>query len=133
MGKIQIFIVDDHTDFRKALRQHLAREEKFEIANEFADGEQLVMALCEKKCDLVLLDISMPLMYGLEALKRIRTLCPGVKTIIVSGRRENEYIEIARRYGAAGYVLKDDVYRDLIPVIEKVLSGETCFPQCCAG
>lgn len=129
MGTVKIIIVDDHAAFRQMLRQHLAKEAQFEVTREFSDGDQLIAARPQRDCDIVLLDISMPGMYGLEALKRMKAFSSDTKIIIVSGRREKAYIEYAKQYGAAGYVFKDDVYDQLIPGIKKVLAGSTCFSE----
>lgn len=124
-----VILVDDHAAFRNALRQHLHEDSEFHVIGEFADGPSVLAAKMDPQCALVLLDISMPKVDGLKVLERISERYPEIQTLIVSGRDDAVYRRAAKEKGAAGFVSKDSVYRDLIPAIRKVLAGEDYFPE----
>ena len=125
--KANIILVDDHAAFRRSLRDFLADYPRFEIIGEAANGNELFGLPSLKKCDLILLDIAMPGMDGIEALRQLPRAFPEAKAVMVSGRSEAAYVDAARRYGAAGFIPKDEVFLHLIPGLTKVLAGESYF------
>lgn len=125
----RILLVDDHKGTRRLLVSILLQE-NFEVCGEATSGEQAIGKVLELQPDLVLLDILMPEMNGVEAASRIRRIAPQIKIILISGYLPiNVGSEAARVAGAQAYVEKSSAARDLIPTIRNVLSGETQYPH----
>lgn len=122
---IRVVIADDNVVVRAGLRTHLAAQPGLVVVGEAADGEQAWMcarALCP---DVLLLDLSMPGVSGLEAAKRITADCPGVRIIVVTMHEERSYVALLRRAGAVGYVLKRTATASLVAAIRAVVAGGT--------
>lgn len=124
MNKIRILLVDDHTILRDGLRALLESEPDLKVIGEAEDGRQAVTLACQQEPDVVLMDISMPLLNGLEATRQIKRQCPNVKVLILSMYDNEEYIRQALEAGAMGYILKDAAARELIGAIRDVYRGE---------
>jgi two-component system response regulator NreC len=122
--KIRVMIADDHTILREGLRKLLAEENDIEVVGEAADGQEALNKATALKPDVILLDLAMPGMNGIAAAKRLRTLAPGSKVLILTVHQEEEYVYETLRAGAAGYVLKDAAAPDLIGAIRKTAKGE---------
>ncbi|MEO7144279.1 MAG: response regulator transcription factor [Bryobacteraceae bacterium] len=121
MGKPSVVLADDHGLVLAGISRIL--ENGFDVMGTAGDGCQL-LALCEKlKPDLVLLDISMPLMNGIEAARRLKVRLPKTKIVVVTIHSEREYVTEAFRAGADGYLLKSSAASELVTAIERVLSG----------
>ena len=125
MKKIRILLVDDHTILRDSLRVLLENEPDMIIAGEAEEGRTAVRLTCQLLPDVVLLDIALPLLGGLEALRQIKHACPDVKVLILTMHENEEYIRQSLAFGAMGYLLKDSSAQELIDAIHAVYRGET--------
>lgn len=125
MDTIRILLADDHTVVRDGLRVLLERQPGFEIVAEAADGVEAVR-LCEQNCpDIVLMDIAMPSLNGIEAARRIVSRCPQTGVVILSMHYDESYILRSLKAGARGYLLKDTAKSDLINGIRAVAEGRS--------
>ena len=123
----QIVLADDYPPFRQCVREILAETEDLEVVAEVDDGQALLDLLCDGSIapDLIIADISMPRLDGFGAIQRIKTLHPHIKTLVLTGHRDEEYVAKALSLGAAGYLLKEDVGTELVPAIGMVRQGAT--------
>jgi DNA-binding NarL/FixJ family response regulator len=122
---IGVLLADDHALFRAGIRSLLQGLEGIEIVAEASDGRE-VIELCQKhKVDVVLMDIMMPQLNGLDATARLTAVSPQTRTIILSTNASEEYILQALRCGAAGYLVKNIRPRELEEAIRAVARGET--------
>ncbi|MDY7034388.1 MAG: response regulator transcription factor [Thermodesulfobacteriota bacterium] len=120
----RIVIAEDHTILREGLRALLSSDPDFEIVGEASDGRDAVRCV-ENLCpDLVLMDLSMPGMNGLEAIEEIKTRNPEIKILVLTVHKAEEYIAETLRGGADGYVLKDVSHSELVMAIKRVLTGK---------
>ena len=124
MSTIRILLADDHTILREGLRILLDAETDMQVVGEAEDGRQAVKMTGELTPDVVLMDISMPLLNGLEATCQIKRQHPGVKVLILSMHDNEEYIRLALARGAMGYLLKDSESHELLEAIRAVQRGE---------
>jgi two-component system response regulator NreC len=125
MEKIRILLVDDHTILRDSLRVLLEDEQDMLIVGEAEEGRTAVRLTCQLLPDVVLLDIALPLLGGLESLRQIKHACPNVRVLILTMHDNEEYIRQALAFGAMGYLLKDSSAHELIDAIHSVYRGET--------
>jgi DNA-binding NarL/FixJ family response regulator len=123
--KNTIFLVDDHGLMREGLRAILQGEAGFQIIGEAADGLEALQQIESRKPDLVLLDISLPSMSGIDITRRIKKNYPQIKIIALSRHDNMEYVDPILQAGAEGYVLKDEVSADLKQAMTIVLRGES--------
>lgn len=123
--KIKVVLVDDHTIFREGLSFLLTKNDEVDVVGEASDGKEAVEMVIRKNPDIVIMDVSMPEMSGLEATARIRDLMPKVKILILSMYNNQQYIDKAFANGAAGYVLKDAAGSELLQAIKVVNRDET--------
>src|SRR5262245_38306691 len=105
--KIRILLADDHPMIRAGFKSMLDKNERFEIVGEAENGKELIALAGQVNPDIILVDISMPVMTGLDALEELSRQNPGVRLIILSMHEEREYILQALKSGAAGYLLKN--------------------------
>ena len=124
MPDLRILIVDDFEDFRRSVCLTLQQRTGFRIVGQASDGLEAVQLANELQPDLILLDIGLPKLNGLEAAKRIRGLAPQAKLLFLSQESSSEVVREALRLGALGYVHKPFTLNDLWPAIEAVLRGE---------
>ncbi len=125
--RIRILIVDDHAILRQALRLMLETEPELEVIGDAANGREAV-AMTEKEMpDVVLMDMVMPGLNGLEATRQIRKRCPKTRVLILTGYMEDEQILSALRAGAAGYVVKRSDTEELLLGIRAVHRGNSYF------
>lgn len=123
MRHFKTLIVDDVEDFRRFLRSMLEQGTECEVVGEASDGLQAVLQAQQLQPDLILLDIGLPTLNGIEAARRIRRLSPNSKILFFTQNCSREIAEGALRTGADGYLLKSDA-TDLVRAIETVLRGE---------
>jgi two-component system, NarL family, response regulator NreC len=125
--KIRILLADDHTVVRRGLRLLLEGQPEFSVVAEAADGKQAVDAVESAKPDVVVLDIAMPNLNGIEAAQRILSVAPNTSVVILSMHSDESYVLRALKAGAKGYLLKDSAEGDLIEAIKSVTRGKTFF------
>jgi len=124
MSNYRIVIADDHRLIRQGIKRIIESETDWQVIGEANDGLQLLELLKGLTPDMVLLDISMPNLRGFETAREIRQIYPGIKILILSMHREEEYLYHAFSSGASGYLLKEDTDRELMTAIEAVQGGE---------
>lgn len=125
MKQLRIVLADDHALLRAGMRVLLERFGTFTIIGEAGSGREAIQAVEEHKPDIVLMDIAMPDLNGLEALRRISAEWPAVKVVMLSMHGNKEYVLRAMRGGAAGYVLKDTSPSDLAMALQIIARGTT--------
>ncbi|HYC29098.1 MAG TPA: response regulator transcription factor [Chitinophagaceae bacterium] len=121
---LRILIADDHEVIRQGLRQILREEFPQAIIEEAADGDVLLEKATAANWDIVISDISMPGMSGMQALKRILQVHPELPVLIISIHPEDQYAHSVLKAGAAGYLCKDAAITELVKAVKKILSGE---------
>jgi NarL family two-component system response regulator LiaR len=124
MPKITILLAEDHVVVRESIRQLLEREAGFEVIGEASDGEEAVDTARRLKPDVIIMDISMPNLNGIEATRQIKALHPPAAILILTAYDYEQYIFPLLEAGAAGYLLKDVGSRELIEAIQTVHRGE---------
>ncbi len=122
----RILAVDDYEQFRRFLHSKLQSRPDFQIVGEASDGLMAVQKAEELQPDLILLDIGLRRLNGIEAARRISRLVPAAKILIVSQNNDADVVVAALSAGAKGYVRKENAQADLLPAIEAVLRGD-CF------
>lgn len=112
---MRIILADDHNIFREGLRALLeSRDKSIEIVGEAADGLEVLALAAKANPDVVILDIYMPGLDGLEVTKQLRERFPGIKIIILSSYPDKMYVKEALKHGAMGFITKDAVFEELI-------------------
>lgn len=119
---VRTLIVEDYEQYRQFLRLTLQKETEFVVIGEALDGLQALQQAEELQPDLILLDLSVPKLNGMEACRRIRKVSPRSKVVILSQESSPEVVEAALRLGAVGYLLKSDAI-DLPQALDAILQG----------
>ena len=127
LASIRILVVDDFEPFREFVRLTLAERPELEIIGEASDGPEAVQKAVELKPDLILLDLGLPTMNGIEVARRFRELVPDSRIIFFSQESSVDLVEEARRMGVWGYVMKAKAGRQLLPTVDEVVSGKESF------
>jgi two-component system, NarL family, response regulator NreC len=125
--KIRILLADDHTVVRRGLRLLLERQPEFSVVAEASNGNQAVEAATTVQPDVIVLDIAMPNLNGIEAAQRILSAVPNASIVILSMHSDEGYVLRALKAGAKAYLLKDSAEGDLIEAIKAVTRGKTFF------
>lgn len=133
MNKIRVVIADDHTILREGVRTLLELHDDIEVVGEAADGKEAVEKVAQLAPDIVLMDIAMPGLGGLEAALEIRKLSPKTKIVVLTQYDDREYIYRFLKAGAAGYVLKKAAGTELIAAIRAVHQGGVFLYPSVAG
>jgi len=123
--KISILLADDHPLLRQALRNVLDQQADFEVVAEVGDGDEVVKATTELVPDVVIMDISMPKLNGLEATRQIKAKHPGVAILVLTIHGEAEHVLGLLEAGAAGYLTKSVFGEEVVHAIRAVVAGET--------
>jgi len=121
---IEIILADDHNIMREALRVLLEKEPDMEVIGEAADGESTLRLAQEKRPDVVIMDISMPGLNGIEATRKITAKVSGVKVIALSAYSDRRFISHMFKAGASGYLLKDCLFEELAVAIRAVAKNQ---------
>jgi DNA-binding NarL/FixJ family response regulator len=127
MKKITVLLADDHTVVRQGLRALLKAEEDMEVIGEAENGRQAVNLVKKSPPDVVLMDVAMPLMNGLEATRQILKSSPATKVLVLTSYGDDDCIEQLMRAGAAGYLIKQTAANDLLKAIREVQRGNAFF------
>ena len=127
--KLKVLLADDHKLLRAGLKLLLQRNPDFAVVGEAADGEQTLQLFQQLEPDLLLLDLSMPKMDGLDCLREIKSRWPGAKVIVLTMHEDENYIKQAMQAGAAAYVHKSAADTDLFKAIAAVQAGQLYLSQ----
>lgn len=127
MSAVRILLADDHTILRKGLRLLLEREPDLSIVGEASTGREAIELAMSQKPDVVVMDIAMPILNGIEATKRIVAELPKISVVILSMHSDEGYILRALKSGARGYLLKDSAETELLQAVRAVASGKAFF------
>jgi DNA-binding NarL/FixJ family response regulator len=124
MGKSKIIIADDHTFVRVGLKELINKDPDLNVIAEAKNGRELLNLLDNKKCDLAVVDISMPEMDGVSAIRVIREAYPLTKILVLSMLRDYAHFHEVMSHGASGYIVKDDAPEELVLAIKSILKGK---------
>lgn len=124
-NKLSIVLADDHTILRQGLRALLTADPSFEIVGEARDGREAVRCVEKLGPDLLLMDLSMPRMSGMDAIREIKKRYPETKIIALTVHKTEEYLLTTLQAGADGFVLKDATHDELIMAIKNVMAGKS--------
>lgn len=127
--KIRILLADDHAVVRKGLQLFIGYEDNMKLIAEASDGDELMAMIRQNEADVLLLDLDMPRMNGITAIRKIKEESPDLKIIVLTMHPEDIYGKTALQMGASGYIIKDDEPRKLINAINKVYEGEQIFSE----
>jgi len=122
--KYRVVVVEDHAIIREGLRSLLSSTKEFDIVGEAGDGREAIRCIENLKPDLVLTDLSMPTMDGMDVIENIKKHSPKTKVIALTVHRGEEYVLATLKAGADGYVLKEATYPELMMAIRSVLKGK---------
>jgi DNA-binding NarL/FixJ family response regulator len=125
--KIKLLLVDDHPIVLEGIKSHLSAQDGFEVVGDAADGEEAIRQARRLLPDIILMDISMPHMNGLEAMTLLRKQVPNAKILVLTMHDKKEYISQIFRLGARGYLLKDTSPAELVHAIKSIYAGELVF------
>jgi two-component system invasion response regulator UvrY len=120
---IRVILADDHAVVRRGLRQILEDERDLSIVGEAASGREALDAALDKKWDVLVLDISMPDMTGLEVLEQLRCRKPRIPVLVLTMHPEDQFAVLALRAGAAGYLTKESAPEELVDAVRAVAAG----------
>jgi len=122
--KIRILLADDHAVVRQGFRLILSGQADMEIVGEAGDGNQAVEQAEKLKPDVVVMDVAMPNLNGIEATRRLAEAAPHTRVLALSMHKDSVYVREILRAGAKGYLLKDSIDRDLLDAVRAVAKGE---------
>ncbi len=129
MATVRVLIVDDHALFREGVHALLRSYPDIEIVGEATDGKEALETLRQLPVDVVLMDIAMPNMGGLEATRRVRKEFPSVKVLVLTQHQDSEYVLSLLREGARGFIAKTASVAELVEAIRAIAKGESfLFP-----
>ena len=123
MNPYRITLADDHVLLRQGLKRIIEESAEFQVVGEAGDGLELISLLNKTVPDMAVVDISMPKMRGIEAISEIKTRHPGVKVLVLTMHKDQNYLYQALASGADGYLLKEDADTELFNAIEMIRQG----------
>src|SRR5580692_9550268 len=127
MKRITVLLAEDHTIVREGFRKMLELEDDFEVVGEAQDGRQAVTLITKLRPAVVLMDIAMPLLNGLEATRQVLKAVPGTKVLMLSAHSDDAYVQNATESGAMGFLLKQTSAQDVCRAIREVHNGKKFF------
>jgi len=125
MEKIRVLLAEDHVVVREGTRELIRRERDMEVVGEAGDGEEAIELATKLRPDVVIMDIAMPKVNGIEATRRIKELYPAIAVLILTAYDNEQYIFALLEAGAAGYLLKNVRRSELIDAVRAVYAGES--------
>jgi DNA-binding NarL/FixJ family response regulator len=129
----EILLVEDHPLVRQGIKAIMAEKSELSVVGEVQDGWELLDCLEHQAPHLVILDISLPHLGGIEATRLIKSSHPEIKVLILTLHNRREYVQQARLAGAEGYLLKDEVEKELLSAIEALRQGGTYLSPLLTG
>lgn len=123
--EIRLMIADDHTIVRQGLKKLIEEEDGLEVVGEAVDGRDAVSKALDLMPDIIIMDLSMPGLHGLEATRQIIKRLPKAKVLILSMHKNDAYVQQALRAGASGYILKDSASEEVLGAIRSVSRGDS--------
>ncbi len=120
---VKVLIVDDQQMFREGIRHRLSQESDVSVMGEAASGEEALAMVAREKPDVIILDIRLPTMSGIEVARQVRQQWPDVKILVLSGYDFDQYVRAAARLGIDGYVLKDAPQDVLVKALREIVAG----------
>ena len=123
MAEFRVLVVEDYEPFRRFVCSTLSKKPDLQIVGEVSDGLEAVLKVRELRPDLILLDVGLPTLNGIEAARRMRELSPTSRIVFVSQESSTEVVEEAFRVGALGYISKMQAGMDLLAAVDRGLSG----------
>jgi DNA-binding NarL/FixJ family response regulator len=133
MEKLRILVAEDHETVRQGLKMIVDSQPDMEIVGEAGDGRAAVSAAVKLKPDILLMDISMPQLNGLQATKKLKECCPEVKVLTLTRHKDGGYLQQLLRAGASGYILKQSPPDELLHAIRAIASGGKYLDPTIAG
>lgn len=133
MKTFRIVLADDHALIRQGIKKLIEEDEELRVVGEVGDGLELLDFLKENSADLVVLDISMPNLRGIEAISEVHKIDPDIKILILTMHKNEQYLCSSMQAGAHGYLLKEDSDMELLPAIHQVLAGDIFITPVFAG
>jgi DNA-binding NarL/FixJ family response regulator len=124
MKRIRILLADDHAVVRQGFKMILAEQPDMEIAGEAGNGREALALAASLKPDIVVMDVAMPELNGIEATRRMSEAAPSARVVALSMHKDSVYVREILRAGARGYLLKDSVAGDLVSAVRSVANGE---------
>jgi DNA-binding NarL/FixJ family response regulator len=125
---MRILIVDDHPSIRQGVRSTVEDYDGLQVVGEAGNGEEAITQTARLDPDLIIMDVSMPILDGLSAAEIIKKYHPRTRILIFSGHKVRDFIETAKNLGLDGYVLKEDDGPALLDAVDAVLHDKTSFP-----
>jgi DNA-binding NarL/FixJ family response regulator len=123
--KIRTLLVEDHLEVRERLRKLLMEKPDFELMGEAGDGKEALELIEQETFDVVIMDLNLPIMTGIDTAKRIVADHPDIKIIIMSLQSDPQYVKKSFEAGATGYLLKDCAYEEIVEAVHIVAAGGT--------
>lgn len=124
LSPVKIILADDHVLFREVIKESIQKVPDLEVIGEVSDGLELLDLLKTSTPDMIILDIAMPNLQGIEAANEIKKLYPEIKILILTMHKSSEHVYRAISAGVDGYLLKENAYADLISAIETIKEGK---------
>ena len=133
MGICRIVLADDHALIRHGVKKMIEENPTLKVVGEADDGLELIELLKTTPADLAILDISMPNLRGIEAIREVRKICPQIKVLMLTMHKGEQYLCSSFASGADGYLLKEDSDTELLPAIARIRQGEVYISPNLAG
>jgi DNA-binding NarL/FixJ family response regulator len=133
MRPYEVVLADDHVIFRQGIRDIIQDLEGFEVVGEAGDGLELLELLKEVHPDLIILDISMPNLRGLEATEEIKKHYPNIKILLLTMHKKKSFVQLGLQAGADGFLLKDDADSELFKALEAIRQGQVYLSPLLTG